>query len=555
MNSVDSSELDHLPALNVLIIDDNPIVHDTLKAAFENMGIRNIKSAQNAFHGLRLCEEHHFHIVICAFNVKSDKDGFHLLEELKFKGYVNKRTVLIFLSSETSEALVNSIIELQPDDFWVKPLNAKNIEARLEHTLQIKQKLFNIYQAIDAGNYSKVIYYAERHLLNPKLQKYQANLLRMKAEALLDLREFAAAELFYRDLLCSFKYPWTHIGFVKSLLKQDKLDEIETLLGELTSQPETRFATYEMLAEYYIDREEYEQAYDEIKKATALAPRNIERNKKSWDLARLTHDHEGQYIATKNMAQYARNSIHDSPELALNVIRTGIDYANTLTDGTAGKILAETERRLTAIETDYEDAQYFKEQIVISRARLHNAKNEAEKAKRIVENQVSLKSSVSIEDNLDKVKVFHELGMREEAMKLLTAVQRQIAGDSLTSQVVGKYVERETTERDEIHFTPKQLNSMAVEFYKRNRMGPAAKVLEQALQLSPKNYKLAISLLKVLIKIRRQDQHNQDQLDLANSTISRLEMMEIPGSDAQVFGELSRMWKEANGEVVEEKKV
>ncbi|TCI03169.1 response regulator [Corallincola luteus] len=275
MNAVDHSELDNLPGLNVLIIDDNPIVHDTLKAAFEGMGIRNIKSAQNAFHGLRLCEENNFHVVVCAFNVNSDKDGFHLLEELKFKGYVNKRTVLIFLSSETSEALVNSIVELQPDDFWVKPLSAKAVQSRLEATLLIKQKLFNIYQAIDCGNYSKVIYYAERHLLSPELKKYQANLLRMKAEALLNLREFGSAELFYRDLLCSYKYPWTYIGFVKSLLKQEKLAEIDELLAKLTTQPETRFATYEMLAEYYIEAEDYERAYSEIKKATALAPRNI----------------------------------------------------------------------------------------------------------------------------------------------------------------------------------------------------------------------------------------------------------------------------------------
>ncbi|TCI03168.1 hypothetical protein EZV61_09765 [Corallincola luteus] len=246
------------------------------------------------------------------------------------------------------------------------------------------------------------------------------------------------------------------------------------------------------------------------------------------------------------MAQYARNSIHDSPELQLNVIRAGIDFANSLTDSRATTILAETERKLNQIEQDYEDAHYFKEQIVISKARLHNARNEEDKAKKMVENHVSLRPSISIEDNLDKVKVFHELNMREESMKLLEAIKRQIGGDTLTSQVVGKYVEQETDEREEIHFTPKRLNSMAVEFYKKNKLTPAANVLEQALQLSPKNYKLAISLLKVLIKIRRSEHHNQSQLDLAESTISRLKLLELPGSDAQVFNELSQMWERIN---------
>ena len=101
------NELSDFSKLNVLIIDDNPLIHNTLKRSFVVLGIHNIKSAQNAFYALRLCDEIHFHIVICAFNVNSDKDGFHLLEEMKFKGYVTKRTVLIFLSSETSETLVN----------------------------------------------------------------------------------------------------------------------------------------------------------------------------------------------------------------------------------------------------------------------------------------------------------------------------------------------------------------------------------------------------------------------------------------------------------------
>ena len=154
------------------------------------LGIRQIRCAENAYYALRLCEEMHFHIVICSFNVKSDKDGFHLLEELKFKGHVTKSTVLVFLSSDTDEALVNSILELQPDDFWVKPLIPKQVQTRLKHTLQIKKKLFNIYQAIDHKQFSKAIYFADRHLLDDKLSSYFPQILRMKGESFLHILEF-----------------------------------------------------------------------------------------------------------------------------------------------------------------------------------------------------------------------------------------------------------------------------------------------------------------------------------------------------------------------------
>src|SRR5690606_32426914 len=109
-----------------------------------------------------------------------------------------------------------------------------------------------------------------------------------------------------------------YLGYIKALLQQDKLAEIQVLLQQLTDKTDTRFATYDMLAHYYIGKQDYEQAYEEIKKATRLAPRNIERNKRLLDLARLNHDHIDQYQATISMAKHAKNSIHDSPLLRLN---------------------------------------------------------------------------------------------------------------------------------------------------------------------------------------------------------------------------------------------
>lgn len=519
--------LNELNELNVLIIDDNTLVHDLLKRAFYEIGISNVKCAENAFYGLRLCAEMTFHIVICAFNVKSDKDGFHILEELKFKGHVTKRTVLIFLSSETDETLVNSIAELQPDDFWVKPLNSKNVQTRLNYVLEVKRRLFNVYECIDNRDFGKAIYYAERHIKNPDLKKYHMHLKRVKGDCLLSLMEFADAEEYFRELLEKHKMSWIYLGFVNALLKQNKIEEIEHLLETLSHKVETRFATYDLLAQYYVDNEDYVQAYEEIKKAAELAPRNIARNKKVWDLARLNHDQREQYLATVNMAKYAKKSIHDSPELMLNVIRSAVDLAAAVDAQETFELLNKAEKYIADLENDYEDAGHFKEQLVVARARIFNCREEKDKALRMVEMQVSPKPNTSLEDNLDKVKVYHELGMREEALMLLESVKKQIACDSLAGAVTNKFVEQETKEKSEIHFTPKQLNSMAVEFFKKKKMAPALNSLKQAMQLTPKNVKVALSLLKVLQAIHRGEGMDQDQKELARTTIGVVDSSEL----------------------------
>lgn len=545
MEITEKNELDDFSQLKVLLIDDNLLVHDTLKGALYDLGIQHVKCAENAYYGLRLCENTHFHVIICSFNVKSDKDGFHLLEELKFKGYVNKTTVLIFLSAETSETLVNSIVELQPDDFWVKPLAAKKVQERLIHTLQTKKQLFNMYRATDTKNFSNVIYFAERHLLDESLKKYHPNILRMKGEAYLSLQEFKTAESFFQELMKTYKYGWVYLGYVRSLLKQGRIEEINDLLDTLTKKPETRFGVHDLLAQYYIEREQYSLAYDEIKKATALSPRNIERNKKAWDLARLNHDHEGQYIATRNIAQQAKNSIHDSPELILNVIRAGIDLASAITDERSVKVLQQTDKYIEQLENDYENANEFKQQLLVVKARLYNVREHSDKATKLIENHVNLKASPQIEDNLDKVKVFHELGMREEAVKMLDAIRNQISGDSLTSQVINKYIEQESIERAEINFTPKQLNSMAVEHFEKKRMQPALDAIEQALRLTPNNVKLTMSLLKILIMIKQSNEFDAGHEKLGDEAIELLLSSKVNGSGLEAIEKLTIKWKSA----------
>ena len=546
MNAFEENTLAQLDQINVLIIDDNLLVHNVLKESLFALGIKEVRCAENAYYGLRLCDEMHFHIIICSFNVKSDKDGFHLLEELKFKGQVNKTTVIIFLSSETDESLVNSIIELQPDDFWTKPLAIKKIRTRFVAILKVKQVLFNINSAIDQKAYAKAIYFADRHLLNDKLAQYHANINRIKGESLIALREFAEAESFYRKLFKQYQYSWVYLGYAKALLKQGRIDEISEMLKTLVDKPDTRFGAHDMMAQYFIEQEQYQRAYVEIQKAMALAPRNIERNKKSWDLARLTHDHKGQYLATRNIAQQAKNSIHDSPELLLNVIRAGIDFAGATPDDSANAVLQQTERYIEQFDTDYQDAHLFKQQMVVVKARLHNVRNEANKASKLVENHMSLKPSSLVEDNLDRVKVLHELGMREDAIHLLAAIKNQIAGDSLNSQVVRRYIEQETQERETIHFTAKQLNSMAVEHFQKNRLLPALDAIGQALILSPDNIKLIFSQLKILIKIKQEEQGNQEHINLAEQIIAKLAQLNLEGKSLSTFDELALKWQRVN---------
>ena len=491
--------------IEVLIIDGQALVHTVVKGALLDGGIKKVQSAHNAFTALRLCQGTQFDMVLIAFDVKSDKDGFNLLEEMKYKGYITKTTCVVFLSADTTQGLVNCVVEMEPTDFWVKPLDGSKVEKRIHQIIIIEKKLYALRYCFEQGEYTTVIYYAERQLKDPSLVSYYPHINRLIGKSLYHLKEYQAAQKFYEKLAKEYSYAWVQVGLAGTLLKQNKIEEATELTDKLLERDDTKFATYDLLAEYHIDKEDYQQGYDIIQEATKLAPRSIERNKKSWNLARLNHDRMGQYLATRNIAKYAKNSIHDSPDLQLNVIRSGLDLAATLSETESNKLLSNTEKTLERLKQDFGVVSELKEQITIIEVRLLNSRNNKKQAEQVMLLHMQANALKNFEDNLDKVKAFHEVGLWEQSIVLLEQMKGDVGHDSFTGKVLAEYLEQESKERQDIRYSPKELSDMASAHYKNKRYKPAYNLLCQASKLSPNNANITISLLKVLAILAQEE--------------------------------------------------
>lgn len=499
----------------VLIIDDQSLVHDSLKKNLTNLGFNRIYSATSAHYAVRLCETITFDFIFLSFNVSSDKDGFHLYEELKFCGHITAKTTVIFLSADTSQDLVNSIVELEPDDFWAKPLDTRTIISRIEFLINSRKRLNKLFSFVDKQQYAAAIYTAERNLNMPELEEYYPKIKRIIGTSLFKLHQFDDAERYYRKLLQNHNYSWLHIELCRSLLKLKREQEAELMLGDLFLRDDTRFAAYDLITSYCIDNERFTEAYNYIKRATLLAPRNINRNKKLWDLARLNHDRMGQYKATINIFKYAKNSIHDSPHLKLNVIRSAIDLASASHKSETGLLLKNANLMLNQLEKSNYDNE-INSQLIVVKARMASLLQNKNLADQLLTQLYDDSVHDLLEDNLDKMKAFHEVGNRERTTRILALVKKQIAGDNLSSKVIDKYLEQESIERTEINFTPKELKEMAEVNYKNNRFKPAFMNLSQAFVLAPNNIAIALSLLKVLVKIAVHEPIDETQEDIIN---------------------------------------
>lgn len=526
--------------LEVLVIDGQALVHTVIKGALLDAGIERVQSAHDAYTALRLCEVNEFDMVLIAFDVRSDKDGFNLLEEMKFKGYITKTTCVIFLSADTSQGLVNCVVEMEPTDFWVKPLDKSKVQKRIQQIMLIEKKLYALKYCFDQCEYATAIYYAERQLKDESLSIYYPHINRLIGRCLFNLLEFQEAHDFYIKLAKVYDYAWVQVGRVATLLKLGRIDEANRLAEVLLERDDTRFSTYDLLAEYHISKEEFDLGYEIIQQATKLAPRSIERNKKSWNLARLNHDRKGQFIATKNMAKHAKNSIHDSPSLTVNVIRSSIDLATTMPEAEAAKLLTNTEKTIEMLLHEYSSASELKEQLYVIQARILNLRNKKAEAEDIMKSKVIVKIEPAFEDTLDKIKAFHEVGKWEQSMILLDKLKTDFKHDTFTGKVLAEYLEQESKERQNVRYTPKELGEMASAHYKNKRYKPAYNLLCQAAQLAPNNLNISLSLLKVLVKLAEDINLTETENKQAMNCLSLLESETLNKNNSKNLAEYKK---------------
>ncbi|WP_228710676.1 response regulator [Saccharobesus litoralis] len=509
--------MDLINSAEILIIDDQALAQNFLKKSLESLGYKHIKIAESAKHALQLCQEQNFSIILCSFNLSRDRDGFHLFEEMKVKGYIRPTTTFIFVSAETSPALVNSVVELQPDDFLVKPFTAKELKIRLERVLSRKDKLKSVYRAIESKKYNKAIQLIDNHLENPKLAKLAPFLVRIKGDTLLAMEAYEEAERYYHSILEKYRFAWAQVGLVKALLALDKNETAEAILTRLVERPESRLAALDLLGQFHLHNDDFEKAYADFNQAAELSPRNIDRHKNVLNLARLIHDHNAQFETAKNIAKYGKRSIHDSPDLYLTVARAGVDYALTLSEEESAPILRQSEKYIEEIKKEFPNAKLAKEKINVTKARIHYLKNEQAQAQQLIQSALYGNSqSQNIEDDIDKAKAFHELGHKDAALELLENIGETNFGNEVSQKVMEQYLKQEAQERRDIPFSPRELNNMAVGFYSKNQLEPAIQTFSDALRLMPKNVRIALNFLQVLVDQKKRQglkAHHQPMFD------------------------------------------
>ncbi|MEL0640990.1 response regulator [Pseudoalteromonas aliena] len=528
----------------ILIVEEQPLAQSYMKQSLERLGFKDLRLAEHANSAKELCLNEQFDLIICSFNLSKQQDGYQLYEELRVKKIIKNATGFIFISAETSGALVHSILELQPDDFLVKPFTIQALEIRIQRILKRKHDLRTLYTLIEDGNDSKAIKHIDLAL--DKSNNYSPILLRLKGDALLRLKRAQDAKFFFKSVLDIQKFAWAKVGLTEALIANNEHTLAQRMLKTMLEHQETRLVALDLLGRLEIKLNQFELAQTFLSQAAELAPRNISRQKSLSNVSLINHDYERNYLAQKSIAGYAKYSIHDSPDVYLNAARAGIDFALT-TDQTdqIQRISRQTNQYMNDLKKQFPN-NTNQAQIDVLNARMHYLRDEHQKAKKLIEQLSDDDSHIrSVDAALDKAKAFHELGFHQKAQALFGQIISHCERHPTTTgdTTYLRYVQQQQSERRDIKMGPKELNNHAVSQFNKGQLNTALEAFTQAFRVMPLNPSIALNLLQCLFDSTKQ-QGSSFNIKLAKKCYTLLNKASLPEDQAQRLDKILHMAKE-----------
>jgi CheY-like chemotaxis protein len=483
----------------VLIVDDQALARGYMKYSLEELGFGDITYVDKINIALATLRSQRFDLIICSYNLKREQDGYYFYDEIKTNGELPSSTAFVFISADTNSDLVQSIVELQPDDFLAKPFTVRDLGRRLGRVLARKKALKEVYVCIDEHQYLRALSEVELFLGGPKHSEFFPLALKIKGEMLAASGNFQQAKDFYLAILKVQAFTWAQLGLVNVYLRLDEDESAEKLVLRLAFKPDSQVAAYDLLTALQIKKNDFDTALECVMMATEISPRSIGRHKTALNLSRITHDYETQFEAAKKIVRFAKNSIHDKPENYLNVARAGIDYAMTTDVSDTERLIKQANEYVRQLKQAFPKAD-MEEQLKVVNARILYLEDEKDNAVALLSKlDENSWDNEGIDALLDKAKIFHDVGLHERSQAVLGQIEERCKKNSQQSDLFLHYINQEIEEKSAIKFSSKDLNNTAVNYFQKGDIDNAMQAFNQAFTIMPKNTSIALNLMQTIL--------------------------------------------------------
>lgn len=127
------NSFDQIKDKNVLLIDDDEWIRDSLKMYFSGEGIE-IETVETAEEGIKALEKHHYDVIIADYRLPG-MDGLGFFKHIQGS---SPKILKILITAYGSNDVVKAAAEIGVDEYIEKPFTTKLIKDALSRLMKIK---------------------------------------------------------------------------------------------------------------------------------------------------------------------------------------------------------------------------------------------------------------------------------------------------------------------------------------------------------------------------------------------------------------------------------
>lgn len=361
-----------LDKLKVLVIEANQGMRAQLRTMLEGFRITGVQFAPTAGSAVRKLRESGFDVIFCDHDLGEGQDGQHLLEDLRSRAIIPRRTLFIMITSERNYERVIGTAELSPDDYILKPLTASTLQQRLERALNRREVFMPLYRALDSGDSAAALSYCQQ--AEHQHPRYHIDFMRERAELLATLGQFSEAQHVFEAILAEKPVPWARLGLARMHFAQQRYHEAEPLLQDLVKENAYFLAAYDWLARTRQQTGDIAQARAVLSEAVDMSPHRIGRLRTYAAVSMDAGDFESAESTLTEVVRKGKYSDFRVPEDHVALVRAQL---------ARGRV---EEAEATARDLDKSMPGVPEASVcsALTRALIHKARNDHDKARQAV---------------------------------------------------------------------------------------------------------------------------------------------------------------------------
>lgn len=509
--------------LHMLIADDFSNFRATVNAMLGKLGVYRVDAASNGGDVIDKCEHKTYDVILCDYDLGPGKNGQQVLEELRFRKLIAKKTLFILVSADATKDVVMAAYDCEPDDYLMKPINAKMLQQRMTRLLRQRQALHGVFAALDAEDSRRAIALLIDLSLNDNRHARAAQ--KILGELFIAEGELNKAEKLYTKALETRPVDWARLGLARVKHLKGELDTAGDWLEKIVQENPLYLPAYDMLASNWEQQGHNQQVQATVQRSVSISPKSILRHKRLAQVAERNGDYVTALQALRSTVRLGELSCHACADDSFNFARV----ASTTLEQKLHPAEPLMKEAVEVINSARSRFPLSRDQITradLLAARVFAQAGRHESAKPLVdaaEASVRRDTEVPLDVNIERILALQSLGEHEQAEALLHELLQKYAYDQHALEKLDALLAEPVSETNRALIAT--VNREGIELYNAARFDEAIDCFEKVRRIFPRHVGVHLNIVQSLIgKLRagQKDARTLSNTEQALATIGSL---------------------------------